>query len=98
MTQASALNYLEEHYETFQVELSELLRIPSISRDPACDADMQRAASWLMEKLRSIGCHSVEILPTAGHPVVYGEWIETSRSGTGGSGGVVIPPGCYNCP
>lgn len=80
MTQASALTYLEEHYETFQAELSELLCIPSISRDPACDAEMQKAASWLMEKLRSIGCQSVEILPTAGHPVVYGEWLNGGAS------------------
>ena len=75
MTPTTAFTYLEEHYGRFQAELSELLRIPSISRDPACHAQMQQAASWLVEKLRSIGCHTVEILPTAGHPVVYGEWL-----------------------
>src|SRR6185436_1016704 len=69
-----ALAYLEENHERFQNELIELLRIPSISHDPAYKADMDKAANWLADKLRSMGIHNVEILPTAGHSVVYGEW------------------------
>ena len=70
-----ALTYLEEHYDRFQNELIELLRIPSISHDPAYKQDMDKAAQWLANKLRSMGINHVEILPTAGHPVVYGEWL-----------------------
>ena len=80
MTATAALNYLEEHRKRFQNELIELLRIPSISFDPAYEPDVKRAAGWLAEKLRSIGVHNVDILPTEGHPVVYGEWLDAGAS------------------
>ena len=73
MSQSSALKYLEENHERFQNELIELLRIPSISHDPAHKAHMDKAAQWLDDKLSAIGMNNVEILPTAGHSVVYGE-------------------------
>jgi acetylornithine deacetylase/succinyl-diaminopimelate desuccinylase-like protein len=75
MSQSPALAYLEENHERFQNELIELLRIPSISHDPAYKAEMDKASSWLSDKLRSMGVNNVEILPTAGHSVVYGEWL-----------------------
>ncbi len=75
MPQPSALTYLEENYDRFQNELIELVRIPSISIEPEHNQDIKRAASWLADKLRSIGVEHVEILPTAGHPVVYGDWL-----------------------
>ena len=67
MSQSSALTYLEENHERFQNELIELLRIPSISHDPAYKTDMDKAAGWLANKLRAMGMNNVEILPTAGH-------------------------------
>lgn len=75
MSQTSALKYLEENHDRFQNELIELLRIPSISHDPAHKADMDKAAHWFADKLRAMGVNNVEILPTAGHSVVYGEWL-----------------------
>lgn len=71
----TALTYLEENHERFQNELIELLRIPSISHDPRFKADMDKAAHWLADKLRAMGVNNVEIMPTAGHSVVYGEWL-----------------------
>ncbi|ALG90616.1 MULTISPECIES: M20/M25/M40 family metallo-hydrolase [Actibacterium] len=49
--------------------LLELLRIPSISTDPAYDAECARAADWLVADLRSIG-FDAEKRPTPGHPMV----------------------------
>ncbi|MDQ3005406.1 MAG: dipeptidase [Chloroflexota bacterium] len=80
MSQSSALKYLEENHERFQSELIELLRIPSISHDPAHKADMDKAAQWLADKLSAIGLNNVEILPTAGSSVVYGEWLNGGAS------------------
>src|SRR5215204_6181396 len=80
MSQSSALKYLEENHERFQNELIELLRIPSISHDPAHKADMDKAAQWLAGKLSAIGMNQVEILPTAGHSVIYGEWLKGGTS------------------
>src|SRR5512134_149456 len=80
MSQSSALTYLEENHERFQNELIELLRIPSISHDPKYKTDMDKAAVWLSNKLRTMGMNNVEILPTAGHSVVYGEWLNGGAS------------------
>jgi acetylornithine deacetylase/succinyl-diaminopimelate desuccinylase-like protein len=80
MTQDSALKYLDENYDRFQNELIELVRIRSISHDSAYKADMDKAADWLANKLRSMGVNNVEIMPTAGHSVVYGEWLNGGSS------------------
>ncbi|MFN8176966.1 MAG: dipeptidase [bacterium] len=53
--------------------LSEFLRIPSVSSDPQRKADVQRAAQHLAGILRAEGIRSVEVVPTAGHPVVVAE-------------------------
>ncbi len=75
MSPSTALQYLEENYDQFQDELIELLCIPSISIDPTHKGDMDKAAHWLADKLRRMGVENVEILPTEGHSVVYGEWL-----------------------
>jgi acetylornithine deacetylase/succinyl-diaminopimelate desuccinylase-like protein len=54
-------------------DLFAFLRIPSISSSSAHNAETQRAAAWLHERLAHIG-FAVETLPTAGHPVVLAEW------------------------
>src|SRR6266498_4089267 len=77
---APALTYLEESYDRFQAELIELLRIPSIPHNPAYKEYMDKAANWLADKLHSIGIDNVEIFPTAGHSVVYGEWLNGGAS------------------
>ncbi|HAV76403.1 MAG TPA: hypothetical protein DCX53_03520, partial [Anaerolineae bacterium] len=73
MSISSALTHLKENSQRFENELIELLRIPSISNDPAHKADMDKAAAWLADKLLAIGMDDVEIMPTDGHPIVYGE-------------------------
>lgn len=54
-------------------ELFEFLRIPSVSARVEHAADVGRAATWLHEKLATIG-FEVETISTAGHPVVLAEW------------------------
>jgi acetylornithine deacetylase/succinyl-diaminopimelate desuccinylase-like protein len=51
--------------------LMDLLRIPSISTDPAFKADCDRAAEWLVADLNSLGVRT-EKRPTPGHPMVVG--------------------------
>ena len=36
---------------------------------------MQRAASMLSKHLITLGMKNVQIFPTAGHPIIYGEWL-----------------------
>ncbi len=49
--------------------LLELLRIPSISTDPAFAPDCARAANWLVDELNSLGFQA-STRPTPGHPMV----------------------------
>ncbi|WP_339095395.1 dipeptidase [Deinococcus sp. VB142] len=58
--------------EQANAELFELLRIPSVSADPAYKADVARAADWLQLKLQSLG-FAARVDPTPGHPIVYAE-------------------------
>ena len=54
-------------------ELFELLRIPSVSARSEHNGDTRRAADWVAKSLRDVGC-TATVHPTAGHPVVVGEW------------------------
>jgi acetylornithine deacetylase/succinyl-diaminopimelate desuccinylase-like protein len=68
-------SYLEENQARFKEELLDFLRIPSISALPENAQDVERAAEWVANRLKSAGVEKVQILPTGGHPVVYGEWL-----------------------
>ncbi len=58
--------------------LLRLLRIPSISTDPAFADDCDRAADWLVEDLKSLGFNAEKRL-TPGHPMVVGHGGEGDR-------------------
>lgn len=67
--------YLEANKERFLQELIELLKIPSISADPNYSKDVFSAAENVKMRLIEAGADKVEICPTAGYPIVYGEKI-----------------------
>lgn len=59
--------------DAFRRALEELLAIPSISTEPDHHRDVLRTAEWLAGRLGAIGASAVEILPTEGMPIVWGE-------------------------
>jgi acetylornithine deacetylase/succinyl-diaminopimelate desuccinylase-like protein len=67
------LTYLEANRTRFRDELFEFLRIPSVSARSEHKADVAAAADWLAARLSEAGLRP-EVLPTAGHPIVLGEW------------------------
>ena len=71
----AARQYARQNAERFRHELIEMLCIPSLSGDPAHAGDIRRMAEWLESHMRELGLDNVRIMPTAGHPVVYGEWL-----------------------
>jgi acetylornithine deacetylase/succinyl-diaminopimelate desuccinylase-like protein len=68
MAQASdaARQYSRAHGDRLLQELEELIRIPSISTDPAHAGDIQHAADWLAAPVRGLGAENVAVMPTAG--------------------------------
>ncbi len=76
----AALTYVRSHREAFLDTLKTFLRFPSISTSEQHRADMEATARWLADYLRSLGMARVNIYPTDGHPVVYGE-LTTDRAG-----------------
>lgn len=74
--------YQSEHRDRFLNELLDFLRIPSISADPAYQGDVKRAAEFLSEQMISAGIDNVEIIPTKGHPIIYGDKIVSDDAPT----------------
>ncbi|SES37480.1 dipeptidase [Salipaludibacillus aurantiacus] len=78
----SVLNYLKENRERLIGKLEEFLAIPSISTEQAHKEDVLKAGRFVADYLKEIGFKSVEIKETAGHPLVYGEWLEAQDAPT----------------
>ena len=68
-----SLNYISQNKEKFLNELFELLRIPSISADPAYAGDVNKTAGAIADQFNKIGLDKVEVCRTAGYPIVYAE-------------------------
>jgi len=66
-------DFLSRNDERIMQELFEFLRIPSVSAKSDHNADTKRAADWVKNSLDRIGVPA-RVYPTAGHPVVVGEW------------------------
>ena len=66
------LTTLDETSESSLARLFELLRIESVSTDPAYKQNCHAAADWCAEELRDIG-FDARVVPTTGHPMAAGE-------------------------
>ena len=77
-----AVDYARKQQTRFLSELKDLLRIPSVSTLPEHKNDVRRAAEFVAQQMRSIGLESVEVMPTAGHPLVYGDWLHAAGKPT----------------
>jgi acetylornithine deacetylase/succinyl-diaminopimelate desuccinylase-like protein len=80
----SVLSCLDLNLDRSVERLQALLRIPSISTDPAYAADCQRAAEWLRGDLEAIG-FDARVHETTGRPMVVAR-----REGPAGSPNVLF--------
>jgi acetylornithine deacetylase/succinyl-diaminopimelate desuccinylase-like protein len=87
----TAHEYAQANAGRFESELKELLVIPSISTTPEHNADVERAANWLVENMKRIGLQNAQAFPTHNHPIVYGEWL-----GAGPDAPTVLAYGHYD--
>lgn len=77
-----ALQFANQHQQKFIEELKHILRIPSISTLPQHREDIIRMSEWLKVHFMEIGLNKVQILPTKGHPILYGEWTNAKNKPT----------------
>lgn len=66
--------HLQQNRQRHLDELFDWLRIPSVSAKSEHKEDVGAAAEWLAARMRDAGLQTVEVIPTAGHPIVLGEW------------------------
>lgn len=74
--------YFAEHREEHLNELKEFLRIPSISSLSEHKGDIQNAAQWLANAFDKLNLENISITQTAGHPVVYADWLHAEGKPT----------------
>jgi acetylornithine deacetylase/succinyl-diaminopimelate desuccinylase-like protein len=74
--------YLRDNRTRFLAELTDFLRIPSISTSEEAKPDMVRAAQFAEGQLKAAGLDRVQLFPTKGNPVVYGEWLKAPGAPT----------------
>jgi acetylornithine deacetylase/succinyl-diaminopimelate desuccinylase-like protein len=67
--------FVETNKDRLLSELKDFLRIPSISTLPEHKPDVERAARFVSESLQRAGMENIEIVATAGHPLVYADWL-----------------------
>jgi acetylornithine deacetylase/succinyl-diaminopimelate desuccinylase-like protein len=75
MIAQSAIDYARRNQQRFLRELGELLAIPSVSAQPGHAQDVVRAAQYLAWHCKRAGLDNAALIPTAGHPLVYGDWL-----------------------
>lgn len=67
------LNYISEHRASIIAEISSFVAIPSISTEVKAKPDLQRAAEWLVDRLKKLGAVNIDVVPTPGAPVVLAD-------------------------
>jgi acetylornithine deacetylase/succinyl-diaminopimelate desuccinylase-like protein len=70
----AVIAYLADQRGEILTRLKALLRIPSVSTDPAFAPHMQAARDFLLARLREAGLADVQLLDGGGQPAVYGAW------------------------
>ena len=74
--------YLAEHRDEQLEEMKAFLRIPSVSALSEHKTDITRAAEWLADSLKAAGLKNVKLMPTAGNPIVYADWLHADSDKT----------------
>lgn len=73
MQSDQSIAYARDNHDRFLNEYREFLRLESVSTLPEHKDDVARTAMWVADQLHLAGVGHVAIMPTDGHPVVYGE-------------------------
>ena len=70
----AALGFGAKHRDRIIEEFTAFCAIPGVSALSQHKSDLVASAQWVAGQLTEVGIEQVELLPTAGAPVVTGEW------------------------
>ena len=70
------LSYALQNRGRFVAELKDFIRFPTVSAQPEHAGDVKQCAKWLADHLHWVGLQNVRVIPTAGHPIVYADWLQ----------------------
>jgi acetylornithine deacetylase/succinyl-diaminopimelate desuccinylase-like protein len=76
------VDFIQVNRDRYLDELKQYLAIPSISAVPEYAADVRRAAEWTAAEMTRVGLEHVRVVDTAGHPIVYGDWLHAEGAPT----------------
>ncbi len=82
MRESNPHDYLDQRQEQALADLREFVAIPSIAAQSDHADDVRRAAQWVADRMARAGIERVQLLPTALHPAVYGEWLRAPGTPT----------------
>lgn len=68
-------SWVEKNQDRLLDELFTFLRMPSVSTLPEHKQDVRRAAEYVAMRLGEAGLENVELIETAGHPLIYADWL-----------------------
>ncbi|HYH48100.1 MAG TPA: dipeptidase [Acidimicrobiia bacterium] len=68
-------DFLAEERDSVLDALAGWVRIPSIGAHHSHARDVAASAEWCAERMVRAGLRHVEVVPTAGHPAIYGDWL-----------------------
>ena len=74
-------HHLAGQREAILDRLLALLRLPSVSTDPAYADGMAAARDFLCDRLRAIGLKDVQLLDGGGQPAIYASWLGAPEAG-----------------
>ncbi|MBM4395051.1 MAG: dipeptidase [Deltaproteobacteria bacterium] len=69
------LDVIAKNQDRYLEELYEVLRIQSVSADPARAGEVRRCGQWFVDRLTRAGLENVRLMETGGHPAVYADWL-----------------------
>jgi len=71
----TVIKYIKDNRDNYLEELKDYIRIPSISTLKSNIPDIKKCSRFVADSLKKVGMKKVKIIPTSGHPLVYGEWM-----------------------
>ena len=74
--------FIQNNNDRILTELFDLLKIKSVSADSNFKKNVKDAAIFLKDNFEKIGCENIEIIETAGHPIVYADKIISDSAPT----------------